>query len=1377
MNRTCVLFRIFCSSKSLQRMAAWCLPFMLLLSASVASAQHPQQRQIKARVTVTAKIQVPILGAITVTVPIDSGTIDLGVPNILEQHDVTGLPNGELLQPFVDALTALSLLIPEESIADEDITLNFNIRNIDATDQDNIKIAPVVVDGDTIPIFFFIRMTIETKYGVLARYDFRDGFPAVLKLPLGNFVALLEHSGFTGTPFDELGLAFLTPDGLTREGIFSATKGNDLFVRITHLSDLVGVRAQDIRPPRPPDITRRPVVEPDTTTAIVLWRTNRPSDSRVFYGTTPALGDSAETAADSTGVTEHQVALAGLQKATRYYFRVRSTDPFGQTVSSLIDSFKTRGIPDIAPPRITLGPVALDITTTSALIFWETDRRATSTVLYDSTAVLATQIVTDASLERRHRVTLTGLKSGKLYYYFVQSEAAGGTASSDTMTVQTPAELDTLPPVIIVPPNADFYGVTDTTAIITWVTDVASNSEVVFWKQGTTDTMTVVDAVPTNQHVVILTGLMPETIYRYFVRSTRVSNNRSVRSRVERFRTRASGQVPKLDFVISPQLVYQTDTYVVFRWRTNIPSDGYVYYMPDPDGTAVFSVDQSLVRGSDELDRHHLIGVSGLTPGMGYLFVITSSTPTGDALIWPPGTVFAKVIVVGNSRRLVPTGIRQVPGSTGRFTTNSQPDTQSPVILNGPSVIAQTDNQLVIQWETDELSTSVVNYGAGGNLTNTVQDPTQVTLHQLTVTNLAANTTYTYQVASTDPSNNGPTQSTQAVGATALSADTTPPVISDASITASPSDTRATVSWTTDEAASSEVRFGTNSHPDSLTLSVTDATPVTSHLLTLTSLTTSTPYYYRVFSTDVSNNGPTPSATNTFTTLATPDTAQPVLSTIQKAAVAKPDTSATLTVTWTTDKLATSFVDYDTVATLATKITVGDQTGTLTHSLSVTKLTLNKTYYFKVGSVNVNDTRVPAPAALSALDNQQMPASVDATPPSTPTTVVAIPGDGAVRVRWAPSTDASGIAGYNLTRNSAAIVSNVQDTTYLDVNVTNGTAYSYTVAALDLGGNTGTASAATANVTPNTTQVPTAPTSVATPDTVSLKPVLIVGDATPVTGDASRATLVYAFQVAEDSLFTTLTAAKTGIAQGTSTNPTHWQVLDVGQTDSTALVSGTRYYWRSRANDSVFDGGWSAKRTFIASTSKPSAVELASFAATDERGVVTVTWTIARGQPGLTGFHVYRSLRPQAGFEKLTKTPVTGQAFQYVDRGVTVNQVYYYQVEAVYAAGLSTRFGPIAIRVSAPKVFALGQNYPNPFNPETTIRFDLPTASVVTLKVYNLLGQEVVALLHNEPKEAGFYAIRWNGRSHSGERVSSGIYFYRLEAGAFVKTRKMALVK
>ncbi|UCF62880.1 MAG: choice-of-anchor D domain-containing protein [bacterium] len=92
-----------------------------------------------------------------------------------------------------------------------------------------------------------------------------------------------------------------------------------------------------------------------------------------------------------------------------------------------------------------------------------------------------------------------------------------------------------------------------------------------------------------------------------------------------------------------------------------------------------------------------------------------------------------------------------------------------------------------------------------------------------------------------------------------------------------------------------------------------------------------------------------------------------------------------------------------------------------------------------------------------------------------------------------------------------------------------------------------------------------------------------------------------------------------------------------------------------------------------------------------------------------------------------------------------------------------------------PTEFKLYPNYPNPFNPNTTIKFQLPQNTSVTIKVYNLLGQLVQTLMEENPMEAGYYSIEWNGRNSSDQGVSSGIYFLQIKTQADYKVIKMIL--
>ncbi len=88
-----------------------------------------------------------------------------------------------------------------------------------------------------------------------------------------------------------------------------------------------------------------------------------------------------------------------------------------------------------------------------------------------------------------------------------------------------------------------------------------------------------------------------------------------------------------------------------------------------------------------------------------------------------------------------------------------------------------------------------------------------------------------------------------------------------------------------------------------------------------------------------------------------------------------------------------------------------------------------------------------------------------------------------------------------------------------------------------------------------------------------------------------------------------------------------------------------------------------------------------------------------------------------------------------------------------------------------PVQFNLDQNYPNPFNPSTRISFSIPEKSFTTLKIYDILGNEIATLL-NEEKPAGYYELQFDA-----SKLSSGVYLYKLQSNGFVQTKKMILLK
>ncbi len=195
--------------------------------------------------------------------------------------------------------------------------------------------------------------------------------------------------------------------------------------------------------------------------------------------------------------------------------------------------------------------------------------------------------------------------------------------------------------------------------------------------------------------------------------------------------------------------------------------------------------------------------------------------------------------------------------------------------------------------------------------------------------------------------------------------------------------------------------------------------------------------------------------------------------------------------------------------------------------------------------------------------------------------------------------------------------------------------------------------------------------------------------------------------------------------------------------------------------------------------SAPVALTLQRFEARMEDSEAVLHWETSQ-EVGTQGFNLYRSTDREAGYA-LVNTEliaaagrITGGEYQYRDKLAVGNQTYYYRLEEVSGGGEPNVFGPFEVRFRV--VFDLAQNVPNPFNPTTTIKYAVPVRSTVNLTIYDVAGR-VVTTLVNETREPNAYTVTWDGTNNRGERVASGVYFYRIVAGKYRDTRKMVLLK
>jgi len=188
----------------------------------------------------------------------------------------------------------------------------------------------------------------------------------------------------------------------------------------------------------------------------------------------------------------------------------------------------------------------------------------------------------------------------------------------------------------------------------------------------------------------------------------------------------------------------------------------------------------------------------------------------------------------------------------------------------------------------------------------------------------------------------------------------------------------------------------------------------------------------------------------------------------------------------------------------------------------------------------------------------------------------------------------------------------------------------------------------------------------------------------------------------------------------------------------------------------------------------PLAVAFERFEATPANGTVQVSWELTSDEP-MSSFVLHRrdgeSLQPRVVAEG-TLADETGS---YLDSSVNPCETYRYELLVRTADG--NEFRSPLVKVSLPELtLVLHQNHPNPFNPQTTIAYDIPSASRVRLLVMDVSGR-LVRTLVDETQEPGSRSVVWNGRDDAGNAVSSGVYFYVLDAGKERLTRKLVLLK
>ena len=1120
------------------------------------------------------------------------------------------------------------------------------------------------------------------------------------------------------------------------------------------------------------------VLATSNVSATIVYDTNEPTDTRVEYGL--AAGLLGLTAGTAENVRAHSVTLTNLEPDTTYFYRVVATDLSGNARTTGAFSFPTKAEADDDAPNITQGPIE-EVQDSSATILWRTNEPSTSQIVYHKAGSPTEVSVGDPAPVVEHRITLFGLSSGTNYQYTVISEDLSPNQNRMEKTgykFKTLTVADTTPPDISkekVDPDA--YD-----AAIKWKTSEDATRTVRYGFSRDELGFEETDLALTRRRKgVTLTNLAPSTRYYFMLVSVDAAGNvQEKKLSPDWFETLAPDEedVAAPVLIEGPAIPYRADTRAVITWVTDEDSDSRVFYRP------VGAASYSFFVTSRTETQYHSLTITDLVPGEGYQFAIVSVDGSGNPLVYPQGSgISMKAIRRSLHDNYALAKVLQLGGGMS-FETLLEPDTQWPVITSGPTIVANTTGspaRVTIEWTTDEPSDSELEYGdlqtASGE---------DVTVHRMVLVGLETGTPYSFRVGSTDPSDNGATFSSPSVFTTATEADVEPPIISEVEELAV-ADQQATVRWQTDEVSDSKVAFGLS--PDNLNQARGDPTDVTDHKIALTNLVKATTYYYRVTSVDFADNLAV-GAIEEFTTATEADEILPVISDVAVMTTGP----ATVLITWKTSELADSYVKYGPDASLG--LEVQSLTDVLEHEVALSNLESDAETYYSVRSTD----RAGNESEWTLTETFML--VVDEEPPAAPAGFEAIPGNERVFLRWQANIEPD-LAGYDVYRSIAGaaaekIAAMVTAPTYTDQSAENGVEYTYSVTALDRVIPTPNVSAASeaSSATPEVTNVPGPPSGIdptllprsEIKDGVRVsgttRPWLVVQSPTELGASLPEAGLTYGFVIASDPDFDDVLASSTPdqlfgkdmLALNVIGDPSKVGEDWVGwQVPGDLLDANKEYWWRARAKKGdVLVGLWMAPEHLL--MAQVVAVELTAFAGYEDRGDAVIEWATAR-EYGHAGFNLYRSTTEDGTYRKITPELITGEnPYRYRDETVKPDRTYFYRLEAVDLSGFGQTFGPVAIRVSAPKEYSLAQNYPNPFNPETAIEYDLPRASDVMLTIYNLTGQEVMTLVRGR-MDAGRHAVLWDGRDRNGVEMASGIYFYRIKAGEFVKTRKMVLVK
>src|SRR5438876_1121399 len=721
----------------------------------------------------------------------------------------------------------------------------------------------------------------------------------------------------------------------------------------------------------------------------------------------------------------------------------------------------TPGLSVSPPTTVDFGSVLVSaVTLSGAALTWTTNEPADSQVEYGLTTSYGSATTVNASLVTAHVVTFSGLATGTTYHYRVKSkDAAGNLAMSGDFTFATLAP-DTTPPTVPTGLTATAVSVSGVNLAWSPSTDDVGIAGYNLFRNGAQ-----IGTVSTTSYQD--TGLSSATTYTYAVAAYDAAGNGSAQT----------SPVSATTLVPVPQSPY---TGVAFAVPGQIEAEDF-----DNGGESV--VYHDLTPGNQGGAYRTDVDVDIRPSAAGNYEVFNFQT--GEWLEYTINVTQARTYrleLLLSNQAYSPTpgchadiGGQPVTGSvsvpnTGLWSTYWWVGANGIALTTGPHILRITADQqyfgfaalrLVVQ-DTTPPTASITAPTAGTTVAGTVTvaataaDNVGVVGVQfkLNEVNLGPeDTTNTYSISwDTTTVGNGSYTLTavarDAAGNAATSAGITVTVNNDLTqpdlscVTASATGpASATITWTTDEPADSQVEYGLTTGYGSA--SALDAGKVTAHTVSLTGLAAGSLYHYRVKSKDAAGNLAV-SSDAVFTTAPAPDTTPPTV--VITAPAANSSVSGTVTVTASaSDNIGVASIQFKLDdANLGAEITTPPYTFTWN-----TTTVANGTHTLTAVARDVaGHIATSAPESVTA-------ANGDTLPPSTPTSLTATAvSSSQIFLVWSPSTDNVGVVGYKIFRDGVQVATN-SNSTYQDAGLSRATLYTYTVAAFDAAGNTSAPSA------------------------------------------------------------------------------------------------------------------------------------------------------------------------------------------------------------------------------------------------------------------------------------------------------------------------------